>query len=390
MTSMRPTRATVNRPRAARLVRRAVRLIRGATRLAWLLAVSAAVVAPASVLGDTGPAPTGVPITEPGTNPLGRVLEVVLPLAVIVVVLGMLIGLAFIVARIGGPVVPSTSATGSTERKRSRSAVGTTLSVLVVAGACMVGVLAGRAIAYQGSLGGFSAIGAAVLALFVIAAVVGLALIGLIATKFRHGQVSPAIGTLLAAAGLLGVGALGGSATAAAFGGLYHEPVVLAAAGQTQVELQAGAILFVARDGGLAYCSSEPDSQAVAGITALDLGELGAGTLRATIGLPAQAADSATVELFIDGGDLPEGSPQLSWSGPARVTDLGADGASGKLTFMNFQLANPAAKPDPGSSVTTSAAPGWPATISGSLSWTCQPWATPSQSPVVPPPSVAP
>ena len=251
-------------------------------------------------------------------------------------------------------------------------------------GACIVGVLAGRAIAYQGSVGGFGAVDAAVLSFFLIVAVVGLVLIGLIARKFRHGQVSPAIGTLLAAAGLLAVGALGGSATAAAFGGLYHEPVVLAAAGQTQVELQAGAIPFVARDGGRADCSSGPDSQAVARITALDLGELGSGTLRATIGVPGQAADGATAELFIDGGDLPEGSMQPFWSGPVQLAELGGEGASGKLTFTSLGLSNAAEKPEQGSSGPTSAAPGWPATISGSLSWTCQPWATPSSSSVAP------
>lgn len=387
MTSSRPIRATINRPRSARL-------IRGAARLAWLLVVSAAIAAPASVLGDTGPAPTGVPMTEPETSLLSSLLGVVVPLAMIAValgvVIGVVIGFASLVARIGGPAVAPASVPGSVEPLRSRSPIGTTLSALVVAGACMVGVLAGRAIAYQGSLGGFSAIGAAVLALFVIVAVVGLALIGLIATKFRRGHVSGAIGTLLAAASLLAVGALGGNATAAAFGGLYREPVLLAAPGQTRVELQAGAIPFVARDGGQADCRSVPDSQAVADITALDLGELGSGTLRATISLPAQAADGATVELFIDGGDLPEGSMQPSWSGPVQVTELGAGGASGKLTFTSLGLANPASKPDPASSVPTSAAPGWPTTISGSLSWTCQPWATPLPGSVAPPPSVAP
>jgi hypothetical protein len=387
MISLRPTWTMVNRPRTAHL-------IRGSARLAWSLLVSAAILAPASVLADTGPGPTGPPMAEPEVSLLRSLLGVVVPLAMIAfalaVVIGVVIALASLVARIGGPAVVPTSAPGSIEPKRSRSPIGTTLSVAVAVGACIVGVLAGRAIAYQGSVGGFGAVDAAVLAMFVIVAVVGLALIGLIATKFRHGHVSPAIGTLLAAAGLLAVGTLGGDATAASTGGLHHEPVVLTAPGQTRVELQAGAIPFVARDGGRADCSSGPDSQAVADITALDLGELGSGTLRATIGLPAQTADGATVELFIDGGDLAEGSMQPFWSGPVQVTDLGADGASGMLTFMDFELANPATKPDPGSSATASAVPGWPATISGSLSWTCQPWATPLPDSVAPLPSVAP
>lgn len=297
------------------------------------------------------------------------------PLAALVAALGVVIGLAFAVARIGSPPVGPASASGPAEPKRPRSAIGMSLSVLVAAGACILGVLAGRAIAYQRSLGGLGEfVDAVVLTFLVILGVVGLVLIGLFATKIRHGQISRAIATTLAAAGLLAAGTVGGNATSSASGGLYHQPVVLEAAGQTHFELEPVVVPFVAKDPGRAACSSVPDGRTVAAITALELGKLGSGTLRATLSLTAQAPDRATAEFFIDGADLQEGSIAPSWSGSVKVTEIGVDGASGKLTFSGLEVSNPAAKPDSGSSAVRSTAPGWPASLSGSLSWTCQPW----------------
>lgn len=167
-------------------------------------------------------------------------------------------------------------------------------------------------------------------------------------------------------------------------------PLVLDATGSTHIEMPRGALPFVARDGGRAACRSGPDSLKVADVTALELGELGSGTLRAMLGLPLETSDKASAELFIDGGDLPEGSYQPFWTGPVRITESHDDGASGTMTFHNLTL-----EPDPGAmkSGSTGApadAGGWPATLSGTLSWTCQPWASPVTSSVPPPPSVGP
>jgi len=368
MPSERPVGATIHPPLAARL-------IRGTTRLAWLVVIAATVAAPASVFGATPPGTTGGPTTEPEVSLLSRLLGVAAPLAAIAVALSVVIGLAFVVARIAGPTVGPAAAPSSAESNVSRSAIGRPASVLVAVGACVVGVLAGRAIAYEGSVGGLAGVlGAGILSFFLIVAVVGLALVGLIATKIRHGHVSRPIGTLLAAAGLLATGALGGHATAAAFGGLYHEPVVLEATGATRFDMQAVAVPFVARDGGRAVCRSVPDGRTVADVTALELGELGSGTLRATLSLPAQASDGAAAEFWIDGGDLSDGSIQPFWRGSVQVTEIGADGASGKLIFASLERENGAEKPISESPAPTSAAPGWPSTISGLLSWSCQPW----------------
>lgn len=364
-------------------------------RLLILSALAIALVVPGSVLADTPLGTAGGTGAAPQDGPIGQLLSIatglVAMLAGLAVAVAVVGGIAHLVARIGGPIVAPISTGDAAEPRRSRAAVGATLSVLVVAGAAVVGVLVGRAAAFQSSAGGLGgAIGAGILISGLVVAVVCLVLIGLIATKIRHGHPSRAIGTTLAAAGFVAIGAFGGNATAAATGGVFHEPIVLTAPGQTRLALQAGAFPFVARDGGRADCRSVPDGQAVADVMALDLGELGSGTLRATLGLAAEPSNATRVELFIDGADLPEGSPQLSWSGPAQVGEISTGGASGTLTFSDLAGSDPAAKSQPGASASSSVLPGWPATISGSLSWTCQPWGTPLPGGVPPPPSVAP
>jgi hypothetical protein len=261
---------------------------------------------------------------------------------------------------------------------RPGSILGTSLSVALAAGACAIGLLVGRSIAYSKSVGGMGgAFEAAILIFFLIVAVIILVLVALIGMKLRHGHMSQPIATLLAVAGLLAIGALGGHTTAAAFGGLYRQPVVLQATGRTTIDLQAGDVPFAARLAGEATCDSVPDGQAVASITALALGELGSGTLRAHLSLAAEGSDSVagTAEFWIDGGDLPEGSPQPSWNGPVRVIEIGPEGATGKLTFTNFEgFSNDPALKGPESPAASSGTGEWPPTISGVMGWTCEAW----------------
>jgi hypothetical protein len=259
---------------------------------------------------------------------------------------------------------------------RPRSILRTSLSVAFAAGACVIGLLVGRSIAYSKSVGGMGgAFEAAFLSFFLIVAVVTLALIALIALKIRHGQVNQPIATILAAAGLLATGALGGHTTAAAFGGLYRGPVVLETAGTATIDLRSGGLPFAARVASEASCASAPGGRAVASITALQLGELGSGSLRATIQLADEASNGASAEFWIDGGDLPEGSPQLSWNGPVEITEIAADGATGKLTFTNLEgISSDPALRGPESATASSSAGEWPATISGVVGWTCEAW----------------
>ena len=354
-------------------------------------AVIITLVVPGSVLASTPLGTVGGTEAPPETNPMAQLLDLLPVLAVLVGVVVLVVGLAWLVARIGGPAVAAASSPGSVEPKRPGPVIATVLPILVASGALVVGVLGGRSFANERSMGGLGgAIGEGILIAVLAVVLIALVAIGLIALGLRHGHMSRAIGTTLAAAGLVAIGTLGGNATAAATGGVYVEPIVLTSSGQARLDLQAGSAPFAAQEAGRTDCESVPDGQSVARVTALDLGELGTGTLRAMLYLSTDPSNATPVEFFIDGADLPDGSAQLSWAGSGQAGELGSGGTSGKLTFSNLTLSDPAAKPDPGASAASPTVPGWPVAISGSLTWTCQPWGAPPAHGVAPPPSVAP
>jgi len=342
--------------------------------LAWFMVVAAMFTAPAWVLGAT-PEVSGSPSPAPDVNPLEQILGVVAPLIGIGVALGVtlavVVGIAFVVARIGGRPSAPAPAIGTAPARSSRWILGGILSVVVVVVAMVLGVLGGREVAYYGSLGGLGGVlGAGILTFFIVAMVIALTLVGLIAMKIRHGKANLAIRTLLAAAGLLSVGAIGGDATAGALGGLYRQPVVLGATGETHAALQADATPFVARDGGRADCRSVPDGRSVETVTALEVGRLGSGALRATLSLAASGSDGASAEFWI--ADVPDGTIQPFWRGNIQIIESAPDGASGRMSFNLERAEDGASKSEP--SARTSPPPGWPPTLAGELSWTCQPW----------------
>jgi hypothetical protein len=227
-----------------------------------------------------------------------------------------------------------------------------------------VGVAVGRSIAYTASLGGLEGIGGAITSgLFGIVIAV-LLVVGVVAIRVR-GPSTPIV-SLLLAAGLAGVGAVGGWATAGATGGTYVAPVEHSARGSTRAELSDTLVPFVPRDAGEATCRSIPDGEAVAGITALDLGELGSGTLRAEFGPGTSVGDSVAIQLLIDGADVAEGSGQPFWTGTAQVVERAALGATGQLRFDRVPAENDAK--------TSAAQTGWDGPLTGSISWSCEPW----------------
>ena len=213
-------------------------------------------------------------------------------------------------------------------------------------------------------------------------AVIALVVIGLAATKFRHGHVTWAIGAGFGSAALLVAGTFVGRATAAATGGTYHEPVVLVAPASVRIRLEPLTLSFVARDDGQAECRSIPDARKFDDLAALDFGELGPGTLRGRFTVWADGSGSASLELFIDGADLPEGAPMVSWAGPATVDSMSPAEDMGTLSFDGLVRSAGDGKPVPvdGSQEVATPAPlasDWPPTLSGTIDWTCQPWLAP-------------
>ena len=335
----------------------------------WTTAIAAFVAGPVSVLAATPIGAGGEPTSAPSAGPIDLLLNVLPALAAITGGVVIAILLATAVAAIGGPA-GSAPANGS----RATPAWRRPWFFAIGGPALVIGVLCGRAIAYSASQGGLSVLGAGILVVLVGAVVVVLCVIAVVATTIRRGHVSGAIVNVFAAAGLLAAGTLGGSATAAATGGLYHATVVLEAPGETIFRLDSATLPFASRGSGEATCQSDPDGRTVVGILALQLGELGPGTLRANISLPVAASEPATAEFFVDAGDLPEGSVPPSWNGRILVSGVSTDHASGRLAFDALPRASMDKLPDDQSSAAVAVGKIWPPTISGEMTWSCQAW----------------
>lgn len=153
----------------------------------------------------------------------------------------------------------------------------------------------------------------------------------------------------------------------------YHEAVVLHAPATMTLAMPPDVGTFVARGDGAATCDSMPDGRTVATITGLDLGTVRSGRLRGTLSRSVEGSAGATAEFWIDGGSLPEGAYQPFWAGPVQIVDSGVDGTIGHMAFAALKReADSSVKP--GDSPASQAMDGWPATLSGTLSWTCRPW----------------
>ena len=353
----------------------AKRWFRRAASIAWSIgAIAAYAAGPAGVLAAT-PTGTGTePITGPSIGPFDMLFNVLPALAAIAAGVVVAVLLGTVVAAIGGPVERASAGGPAATNGRATPAWRRPWFIAIGGAALVIGVLCGRAIAYSASQGGLGVLGAGLLIVLVGAVVVVLCVIAVVATTIRRGHVSRAIVNVFAAAGLLAAGTLGGSATAAATGGLYRTAVVLEAPGETTLRLDTATLPFATRGGGGATCQSDPDGRTVVGIMALELGELGPGTLRATVSLPLAASEPATAEFFVDAGDLPEGSVPPSWNGRILVSGMSTDRASGRLAFDALPRAAMDKLPEDQSSAAVAMDKVWPATISGEMTWSCQAW----------------
>jgi type II secretory pathway pseudopilin PulG len=222
-----------------------------------------------------------------------------------------------------------------------------------------VGIVIGRGLAYQSSRGGESGIfGAALLLGLAVVAVLAAAIGWLVVSSIRkrRGQER----SLLAGLGVLLAGAIVGNATAAATGGTVVEPVTLRSSATIVFSIRADD--GPATDaGGAGRCESGPDQAAVTTVTELDLGELDGASLRGSISVSGQ--DVASVDLFIDGGDLSGEEPAPAWNCVAAVTVLSDRMQRGAIEF-DAEIV----PPDPRMPSPTRT---WPGRLSGTIEWTC-------------------
>lgn len=240
-----------------------------------------------------------------------------------------------------------------------------------------VGAYLGYLAAYQSTLGGFSGIGAAFIAMGIGALVVVTGLVGIANALRPAGRGQVASRYAFAAAGLIAAGGVGGGVVVPLLDLGYQAPVVLTARGEASAIL-SGVSTFEPRAGGRADCRSVPDGTDVGEVVALSLGQLNGGLLRADIFLPVTGMADGSISLFIDAAHLPEGSISPMWDAQEVDVDVVAGGATGSL---RFEAVPTRVDPEMGAP-----AGSWPATLAGEISWACELWLTPD---LTPPPAIA-
>lgn len=240
-----------------------------------------------------------------------------------------------------------------------------------------VGAFLGYQAAYESSLGGFNAIGAAFIGIGIGVLMFIAVVVGVINALRQAGRGRVASGYAFAAAGLLAAGGAGGYAAVPVLDLGYRSPVVLGARGEASITLD-GVPTFEPNAEGRADCWSVADGTDVQEVVALSLGELNGSVLRADIFLPVEEAPRGSISVFIEASRLPEGSVQPMWNTEDVEIVASAHGATGSINFeavplrVDSDLGSP-----PGS---------WPATLSGEISWTCEAWVA---ADATPPPTTA-
>ena len=241
--------------------------------------------------------------------------------------------------------------------------------MVTLTAAVIVGLLSGRSFAYMSSIGGFSAaLGVPLLGMALVGGVVGVAVVAAILARLRGTSIGSTLRFVALATGVLALAAMIGAVTARATGAIYVEPIVLQAGGRIHVDVTSEGMPFVVRADAAAECASVPDGRLVGSITALDVGELGDGTLRGSIGLGTEPGQSR-IEFFIDGADLPEGDLPPVWGGTVPIDEVTSDRSAGRASFDNLRLLDEGKDPD-----ATVPPSEWPESLSGTISWTCDPW----------------
>jgi len=232
--------------------------------------------------------------------------------------------------------------------------------------ALMLGVYLGRSVAYYGSIGGESIMGASFIVVLTAFGVVAAAIAWLIIARLLRRSAGRALASAGTSAAVLAVGMVGGALTAGITGGTYHPPIFLQASAVIQGNLSGTGLVTAMVDGAAGRCDSAPDSREIASVEAIDLGSFGSGRLRGLIVFnPDGSVDGWAM---IEGSDNdPEVLP-IRWAGTLRVMSMSPDRSTGDVFFPNVPLGEDAKLPE------QTVAPEWPRTLTGDISWECQPF----------------
>jgi hypothetical protein len=158
-----------------------------------------------------------------------------------------------------------------------------------------------------------------------------------------------------------------GWAVEPAFRPEYRESVILEAPGTLNVSID-GLDDYTSQGDAPTKCQSELDAEGIAGIGGDVVGSVGTATVGASLTVLAGAPDGRpVVHLWIRPSVEDKGSAPF-WEGPADIVDRSDGDRGGRVEFTRAAFTEPdKAPPD-----------GFPAELSGTLSWSCGDWLRPS------------
>lgn len=231
------------------------------------------------------------------------------------------------------------------------------------------GAYLGYVIAYSLTLSGLGSLGAVVAALIAAIILTTLVVVAVIAALLPDKRGRPTARTAMVAGILLALGVGLGWAITPVLGLTYREPVLLEAEGTMNLSLD-GFDGYTGQGDALAYCRSESDG-AFPFVEANHVGNVGTGMVVASVSIPPDSPDGRpVVQVWIQPADKTTGAAP-TWRGPADVV-TGIDGDRGGR--MNFRGAALTASEEGGR-----LPEGWPAELSGTLTWACGAWSHPAE-----------
>jgi hypothetical protein len=249
---------------------------------------------------------------------------------------------------------------------RSRTGVSKP-KLVALAVALVVGVYLGGALATGLNQGGLGSIVALVVALIVVAVLAVMAVVAGILALSRDESGHRAARSIFVAGIVFAGGALVGWAVAPAFRPAYAESVILMAPGTLNVSID-GLDRYTSQGDVLAQCRSDQDTERIADIGGDVVGSVGTAIVGASLTTLAGEPDGRPgVTIWIRPSVEDKGSAPF-WAGSADVVE-GTDGdRSGRVEFTRVAFTEPdKAPPD-----------GYPAVLSGTLTWSCEEWVRPS------------
>lgn len=239
--------------------------------------------------------------------------------------------------------------------------------LVVWAASLAVGGFLGSGMHVNESTGGFGWVGALAFAILAVTILVVMGVIALILALAPDESGHRAARAIVVAAIALAVGVGIGRAIAPMLSGRVAFP--LEARGTMSLSTD-GLERYVGSSDAVANCRSVPDSDAVAYVDANVVGSVGTGMVGVSVVmLPPDSADGRpTVQVWIQPADKTVGVAP-AWQALGDIVERGDGDRSGRIAFNGATLS--------ASDGSVRQPEGWPAELSGTVSWTCGDWTIP-------------